>query len=100
MADRVRVDSAERDAAVAKLRNLVEELRGYINTDVNNTVQSMSSWWIGAAYEAFKNDFGTTKTVLEKQVLAELEDYINRLDKAVTAQIEQDTQNAGNIGIN
>ena len=49
MADRVRVDSAERDAAVAKLRNLVEELRGYINTDVNNTVQSMSSWWIGAA---------------------------------------------------
>ena len=100
MADRVRVDSAERDAAVAKLRNLVDELRSYINTDVNNTVNSMSSWWIGAAYEAFKNDFNTTKTVLEKQVLAELEDYINRLDKAVTAQIEQDTQNAGNIGIN
>lgn len=100
MADVVRVESGRRDQAVARMKNLTEELRSYIRNEVNATVMNMSSWWIGDAYEHFKEDFGTTKEVLEKQVLQELEDYIARLDKAVTAQIQQDTQNAGNIGIN
>ena len=100
MADMVRIDQQECAAAVSNLRNKVDQLRSYINSDVNNTVESMGSWWIGDAYNSFKEDFNQTKQILEKQVIQEIEDYISRLEKAVRAQAEQDISNAGSIGIN
>ena len=100
MADMVRIDQQQCAAAAADLRSKLNQLRSYITVDVNNTVQSMSSWWIGDAYNCFREDFERTKDVLEKQVMQEVEDYISRLEKAVAAQAEQDTSNAGSIGIN
>ncbi|MBQ7039521.1 MAG: hypothetical protein IJN39_03030 [Clostridia bacterium] len=100
MADMVRIDQQQCAAAVTDLRNKINQLRSYINSDVNSTVQSMSAWWIGDAYNSFRDDFEQTKQILEKQVIQELEDYISRLEKAVAAQAEQDISNAGSIGIN
>jgi uncharacterized protein YukE len=100
MADMVRIDQQECAASVARLKGKLDELRGYMASEVNNTVQSMSSWWIGDAYNSFVDDFKRTQDILEKQVMQEVDDYINRLEKAVAAQAEQDASNAGSIGIN
>lgn len=100
MADMVRIDQQECAASVSRLKGKLNELRSYIASDVNNTVQSMSSWWIGDAYNSFVDDFEKTKSFIEKQVMQEVDDYISRLEKAVAAQAEQDTSNAGAIGIN
>ena len=100
MADVVRVEYEKGMSAVSNMRTKTEELRSYLNNEVTSTVMNMSSWWSGDAYERFKEDFNATKSTLEKQVLAELETYINNLEKAIQAQRDQDTLNAGSISIN
>ncbi len=100
MADIVRLSKDEMETSAARMESKLDALRNHINQKVQSTVSSMDSWWIGNAYEAFKADYNTTKTVLESKVMAEIEDYISRLRKAVNEQIAQDEQNSGTIGIN
>ena len=100
MADIVRLNKNECDASISRLKGKLDELRQYIAGPTSSTVSSMSNWWIGAAYEAFKDDFVRTKDTLETKVMQEVDDYIERLRKAVEAQQAQDMSNAGSIGIN
>lgn len=100
MADRVRIDKQECATAAGNLEKNVAQLRQYIQSDVNATVQGMASWWIGDAYEAFKEDFEKTKQILEERVFQQIDDYIVRLKRAVEAQEAQDTDNSQRIGVN
>ena len=99
-AQTVRIDLAARDAAVSDINRMTEDAWNYINGELQNLVNNFSSWWIGDAYNAFKLDFDITKAKFKTDIYEELIAYKNNLDRAVTAQSQQDASNAGQININ
>ena len=100
MAQTVRIDLAQKDAAVADIANKAEDAWNYINSELQNLVTNFSSWWIGDAYNSFKQDFDVTKSKFKTDIYDEILAYKNNLDKAVVAQSQQDTSNASSININ
>ena len=100
MAERVRINLAEKNTAVADLKNKAEEAWNYINNELSSLVTNFSSWWEGDAYNAFKEDWETTKGKFRTDIYEEIKIYAQNLDTAVQAQSEQDTSNAGPIKIN
>lgn len=100
MADRVRINLAERDAAVADINSKAEDAWAYINGELTSLVNSFESWWEGDAYNSFKQDFEITKSKFRTDIYEEIKAYTQNLDKAVTAQSQQDTSNASAVKIN
>ena len=100
MAQTVRIDLAQKDAAVADIANKAEDAWNYINSELQNLVTNFQSWWIGDAYNSFKQDFDITKTKFKSDIYDEIIAYKGNLEKAVTAQSQQDVSNAGAININ
>ena len=100
MAGTVRIEKTKKDTAVRELKTKADDAWDYITGDLTKLVNSFSSWWIGDAYETFKKDFETTKQKFKTDIYQEILTYRDNLDKAVAAQAEQDTSNAGKISIN
>ncbi len=93
MADVVKLSYQEVVDTAKSLRTEAESARTYIQSQVTNEVNNMSSWWVGQAYEAFKSDFNKTKTVFTKQIIDEIITYANNLEKAALAQKVIDDEN-------
>jgi len=100
MAERVRINLAEKNAAVADLNAKAEDALNYINGELSSLVSSLSSWWEGDAYNAFKQDFEITKSKFRTDIYDEIKAYTHNLDQAVESQSQQDTSNAGAVKIN
>ena len=100
MADRVRINLAEKNTAVADINNKAEDAWNYINGELSSLVTSFAGWWEGDAYNSFKDDFEITKTKFRAEIYDEIKAYTQNLDKAVEAQSQQDTSNAGAVKIN
>ena len=100
MADRVRINLAERDSAVKDINAQAEAAWTKINSELQSIVTGFSSWWEGDAYQSFIADFNATKAKFKTDIYDELKIYATNLQKAVTAQSQQDTSNAGAIKIN
>jgi uncharacterized protein YukE len=100
MAATVRISLQEKQSAVSDIRSKAEDAWSYINGELSSLVTNFESWWIGEAYNRFKEDFETTKSKFKVDIYEEIRTYADNLDSAVTAQSEQDVSNAGQIGIN
>ncbi len=100
MAEQVRIDLAQCNAAASDLKNKVNEMREYINGRLNSTVNNMSSWWIGDSYQGFVEDFNQTKTILEDKICREIDEYISNLKKAVERQSQLDQSEKQSVRIN
>ena len=100
MADRIRINVSEGRNASKALDTQAQEALNYINGELTNTVVGFASWWEGDAYKAFLDDFNATKAKFNKEIYQEIKTYAANLQTAVTAQSEQDTNNAGSIKIN
>jgi uncharacterized protein YukE len=100
MADKVRINLAEKNAAVADLNAKAEDAWNYINGELSSLVVSFANWWEGDAYNAFKQDFELTKNKFRTDIYEEIKAYTKNLDTAVESQSEQDVSNAGAVKIN
>ena len=100
MAERVRINLAEKDNAVRDLRSKADDAWSYIENELSSLVTSFSSWWEGDAYKAFEEDWRATKAKFKQDIYEEILAYAQNLDTAVAAQSEQDTSNVGSIRIN
>lgn len=100
MAERVRINLAEKNAAVADINAKAEDAMNYINGELSSLVTSFASWWEGDAYNSFKEDFETTKRKFQTDIYDEIKAYTDNLNKAVDAQSEQDTSNATAVKTN
>lgn len=100
MADRVRINLAEKNEVIQRMQSLADETWNKIDGELTNLVLNYAQWWEGDAYERFKEDFKITKQKFRETIYDEIIAYKNNLDKAVEAQSQQDTSNAGKIGIN
>ena len=100
MADTVRINLAEKNAAVADIKNKAEDAWSYINNELSSLITNFSSWWEGDAFNAFKEDWEITKTKFKTDIYEEIKTYADNLDKAVEAQSQQDTSNASAVKLN
>ena len=100
MAERVRINLAEKTTAVNDMKAKAEDTYNYINNELSSLVTSFQSWWEGDAFNAFQQDFNTTKGKFKTDIYDEIIAYANNLNSAVEAQSTQDTSNAGSININ
>ena len=100
MAERVRINLAEKDAAVADIRARANAALEYINNELSSMVAGFANWWEGDAYNAFREDFEASKRKFYKDIYEETMTYADNLNKAVESQLQQDLSIAGTVKTN
>ena len=100
MAERGRINLAEKTTAVNDLITKADDAWNYIDNELSNLVTAFASWWEGDAYKAFIEDWNATKNKFKTDIYEEIKAYAKNLDTAVEAQSQQDVSNVGSIKIN
>ena len=83
MALTVRIDINAKDAAVTDIQKKAEDAWSYISNELQNIVTNFSKWWIGDAYESFKQDFETTKQKFYEDIYEEIKNKYDVIYKEI-----------------